>query len=92
MSWALSRVSSVVLCRAKAKKKAFTKYSKKYSDGQKTIEEELNAMKKHCAAIRVLAHTQISKIHIGQKKAHLMEIQVSLLPHIAHPCTLLQRA
>ncbi len=66
-------------CRAKAKKKAFTKYSKKYADGQKTIEEELNAMKKHCSAIRVLAHTQISKIHIGQKKAHLMEIQVSLL-------------
>ena len=70
----------LLLCRAKAKKKAFTKYSKKYSDGQKTIEEELNAMKKHCSAIRVLAHTQISKIHIGQKKAHLMEIQVSLLP------------
>ena len=39
-------------------------------------------MKKHCTVIRVLAHTQISKIHIGQKKAHLMEIQVSLLPHM----------
>ena len=35
-------------------------------------------MKKHCTVIRVLAHTQISKIKIGQKKAHLMEIQVSL--------------
>ena len=69
-----------------------TKYSKKYSDGQKTIEEELNAMKKHCAAVRVLAHTQISKIHIGQKKAHLMEIQVSLLPYLiirAHMCSML---
>ncbi len=68
-------------CRAKAKKKAFTKYAKKYADGQKTIEEELNAMKKHCSAIRVLAHTQISKIQITQKKAHLMEIQVSLPLH-----------
>jgi len=66
-------------CRAKAKKKAFTKYNKKHSDGGKTIQEELNAMKKHCTVIRVLAHTQISKIHIGQKKAHLMEIQVSPL-------------
>jgi len=61
----------------KSKKKSFTKYVKKYSDGQKTIEEELNALKKHCTVIRVLAHTQISKIHIGQKKAHLMEIQVN---------------
>ena len=68
-----------LLCRNKSKKKSFTKYVKKYSDGQKTIEEELNALKKHCTVIRVLAHTQISKIHIGQKKAHLMEIQVSLL-------------
>ena len=49
-------------------------------------------MKKHCTVIRVLAHTQISKIHIGQKKAHLMEIQVSLLPHMrihAHASSML---
>ncbi|CAK0780946.1 60S ribosomal protein L3 [Coccomyxa viridis] len=62
---------------SKAKKKSFTKYAKKWGDGQKSIEESLNAMKKHCTVIRVLAHTQISKIKIGQKKAHLMEIQVN---------------
>jgi len=62
---------------SKSKKKAFTKYAKKYSDGKKQIEAELEQLKKHCVAIRVLAHTQIRKLNIGQKKAHLMEIQVN---------------
>jgi large subunit ribosomal protein L3e len=61
----------------KAKKKAFTKYSKKYTEGKATIEAELEALKKHCTVIRVLAHTQIRKLSIGQKKAHLIEIQVN---------------
>merc|ERR1711907_842684 len=43
----------------KSKKKAFTKYTKKYG------------------VIRVLAHTQIRKIPMGQKKAHMMEIQIN---------------
>jgi large subunit ribosomal protein L3e len=61
----------------KSKKKAFTKYAKKYTDGKKEIEAELEALKKHCCVVRVLAHTQIRKVHLGQKKAHLMEIQVN---------------
>jgi len=61
----------------KAKKKAFTKYAKKYSDGKAAIEEDLKDLKKHCHIIRVLAHTQIKKIEIGQRKAHLIEIQVN---------------
>jgi large subunit ribosomal protein L3e len=61
----------------KSKKKAFTKYAKKYTDGKKEIEAELEALKKHCCVVRVLAHTQIRKLHLGQKKAHLMEIQVN---------------
>lgn len=60
----------------KAKKKAFTKYSKKYTDGKKAIEGELASLKKHCVVIRVLAHTQVKKLGFGQKKAHLIEIQV----------------
>jgi large subunit ribosomal protein L3e len=32
---------------------------KKYSDGQKEIQAELAQLKKHCAVIRVLAHTQV---------------------------------
>jgi large subunit ribosomal protein L3e len=62
---------------SKAKRKCFTKYAKKYSDGKKQIEAELAQLKKHCCTIRVLAHTQIKKLPISQKKAHLMEIQIN---------------
>ena len=34
-------------------------------------------MKKYCTVFRVLAHTQLSKTGLTQKKAHLMEIQVN---------------
>merc|ERR1712100_131742 len=61
----------------KSKKKAFTKYTKKYADGKKEIEAELAEMKKKCCVIRVLAHTQIRKIPMGQKKEHMMEIQIN---------------
>ena len=61
----------------KAKKKAFTKYAKKHADGGKEIQAELEQMKRHCCAIRVIAHTQPTKVSTGQKKAHVMEIQVN---------------
>uniref|UniRef100_A0A2N9IMX0 60S ribosomal protein L3 n=1 Tax=Fagus sylvatica TaxID=28930 RepID=A0A2N9IMX0_FAGSY len=64
----------------KSKKKAFTKYSRKYEsdDGKKDIQSQLEKMKKYCTVIRVLAHTQIRKMKgLKQKKAHLMEIQVN---------------
>lgn len=60
-----------------AKKKAFTKYSKKYGEGKKEIEAEIEDLKKHAVLVRVLAHTQVRKVPIGQKKAHLMEIQIN---------------
>lgn len=45
----------------KSKKKAFTKYSKKYEseEGKKDINAQLEKMKKYCSVIRVLAHTQV---------------------------------
>merc|ERR1712187_93846 len=61
----------------RSKKKAFTKYVKKYADGAKDIEAELEKIKKYCQVVRVIAHTQVKKLKIGQKKAHLMEIQVN---------------
>jgi len=61
----------------KAKKKAFSKYAKKYTDGKKEIEAGLATLKKHCCVIRVIAHTQVKKLSIGQKKAHVLEIQVN---------------
>jgi large subunit ribosomal protein L3e len=61
----------------KSKKRAFTNYAKKYAEGGKAIDAELAALKKHCHVIRVLAHTQVRLLPIGQKKGHLLEIQVN---------------
>ena len=62
----------------KSKKKAFTKYAKKHSENKgQSITSELERIKKYCTVVRVLAHTQISKTPLKQKKAHLMEIQVN---------------
>jgi large subunit ribosomal protein L3e len=64
----------------KSKKKAFSKYTKKYEtdEGKKDLEADLERMKKYASVVRVLAHTQVRKLKgIKQKKAHLMEIQVN---------------
>jgi len=61
----------------RSKRKAFTKYAKKYADGGKDITSELARIKKYCQVVRVLAHTQIKKVGLRQKKAHLLEIQVN---------------
>ncbi|KAJ5666727.1 hypothetical protein N7462_011136 [Penicillium macrosclerotiorum] len=62
----------------KSKKKAFTKYAKQHAESSgASITRELERIKKYCTVVRVLAHTQIRKTPIKQKKAHLMEIQVN---------------
>ncbi|AEO71512.1 b6c7a891-588b-4b81-b4d6-1e6fb6062bad [Thermothielavioides terrestris] len=62
----------------KSKKKAFTKYAKKHSENNgASITRELERIKKYCTVVRVLAHTQIRKTPLKQKKAHLMEIQIN---------------
>jgi len=59
-------------------RKAFTHYAAKVNDeNSKHKEEQLGKLSKHCNVIRVLAHTQIDKIGLRQKKAHLMEIQIN---------------
>mmetsp|Transcript_36297 Transcript_36297/g.62879 ORF Transcript_36297/g.62879 Transcript_36297/m.62879 type:complete len:395 (+) Transcript_36297:85-1269(+) len=60
-----------------SKQKAFTKYQKKYVDAPQDIDAEIERMKADCQVIRVLAHTQIGKIGLRQKKAHMMEIQIN---------------
>ena len=47
--------------RYKSKKKAFTKYCKRWQDedGKKQLEKDFASMKKYCHVIRVLAHTQV---------------------------------
>ncbi|KAL1659200.1 ribosomal protein L3-domain-containing protein [Schizophyllum commune] len=62
----------------RSKKKAFTRYAKKASENDgKLISRELERIRKYCTVVRVLAHTQIRKTGLSQKKAHLMEIQVN---------------
>jgi large subunit ribosomal protein L3e len=61
----------------KSKKKAFTKYAAKASGSNSTTVKDLERIKKYCQVVRVLVHTQIRKVPVGQKKAHLMEIQVN---------------
>jgi len=63
----------------KSKKKAFTKYAKKWADplGRKEIEKDFARMKKYCTVIRVIGHTQMKLMRKRQKKAHIMEIQLN---------------
>jgi large subunit ribosomal protein L3e len=60
-----------------AKKKAFTRYQKLYANREKTIDRELERIKKYCSVVRVIAHTDIKKVRLTQRKAHVMEIQVN---------------
>lgn len=85
------KVYSLFLCHAfllltpytsqnwyRSKKKAFTKYAKKHAESSTgSIARELERIRKYCTVVRVLAHTQIRKTGLKQKKAHLMEIQVN---------------
>lgn len=62
----------------RCKKKAYTKYALKYAkDGGKEIEHELERIKSFCSVVRVIAHSQVSKLNLRVKKAHIMEIQVN---------------
>ncbi len=61
----------------KSKKKAFSKYASQYAEGGAAVSEKLESIKKRSTVIRVLAHTQIRKTPLSQKKAHLAEIQIN---------------
>jgi large subunit ribosomal protein L3e len=62
----------------KSKRKAYTKYAKKYEkDGGKEIDYELDRIKKYCTVVRVITHTQVKKLNLRIKKAHIMEIQIN---------------
>jgi large subunit ribosomal protein L3e len=62
----------------RSKRKAFSKYAKKMeANTEQKMGEEMARIAKNCQVVRVLAHTQISKCKLRQKKAHIMEIQVN---------------
>jgi large subunit ribosomal protein L3e len=59
-----------------SKKKAFSKYGQKWSD-PKNIDAQLERIKKYCQVVRVIVHTQLDRLNLRQKKAHVLEIQVN---------------
>jgi len=65
----------------KSKQKAFTKYQKKWSESSKgstqPMATEISRAKKYCQVIRAICHTQIGKVKLGRKKAHIKEIQIN---------------
>merc|ERR1719401_2162525 len=65
----------------RSKQKAFTKYQKRWSDansaGGSPMSAEIERAKKYCQVIRAICHTQLGKVNIGQKKAHIKEIQIN---------------
>eukprot|EP00831_Metopus_contortus_P069029 TRINITY_DN618_c0_g1_i15.p1 TRINITY_DN618_c0_g1~~TRINITY_DN618_c0_g1_i15.p1 ORF type:complete len:378 (-),score=64.43 TRINITY_DN618_c0_g1_i15:72-1205(-) len=63
----------------RSKKKAFTKYAKNASEakGKKMIERNIQRIKRYCQVVRVIVHTQMSKLNLRQKKAHVLEVQVN---------------
>merc|ERR1719453_2061163 len=60
---------------ASEKKKAFTKYTKKYEGNQ--IEKDEEQLAKHATILRAICHTQIGKLNFRQKKANICEVQVN---------------
>jgi len=64
---------------ASSKKKAFSKYLKKWEkpEDKKKIENTIARIAKYAHVVRVIAHTQQNKLHLHQKKAHVMEIQIN---------------
>jgi large subunit ribosomal protein L3e len=63
----------------KSKKKAFTKYAKKYADPKQKqyIDKDIAKIKKYAEVVRVIAHTQPNRLHLHQRKANVLEIQVN---------------
>jgi large subunit ribosomal protein L3e len=66
----------------RAKKQAFNKYTAAYAtaDGKKKFTETVDKISTEASVVRVIAHTQLSKMKhksIRTRKAHIMEIQVN---------------
>jgi large subunit ribosomal protein L3e len=65
----------------KSKQKAFTKYQKAWTEagkgGEQPMAAEIARAKKYCQVIRAICHTQISKLNLKSKKAHIKEIQIN---------------
>jgi len=62
----------------RSKKKAFDRYASRVAaESNKDLETELARMKKYCQVVRLICHTDMRKLKLRQKKAHLAEIQIN---------------
>ena len=56
-------------------RKAFGSLEKLSKEGEMT--KRIEKIKAEACVVRVIAHTQMNKVNLGQKKAHIIEIQVN---------------
>lgn len=62
----------------RSKKKAFDRYASRVAaDGNKDVEQELARITKYCQVIRLICHTDMKKMKLRQKKAHICEVQIN---------------
>jgi large subunit ribosomal protein L3e len=61
----------------RSKKKAFSRYASNMANSTEDFDQAVARISKYCSVVRVIAHTQIRKVKLSQKKAHVMEIQVN---------------
>jgi large subunit ribosomal protein L3e len=64
----------------RAKKTAFSKYAKAFeakAGGSKRFTDDLEHIAKNAQVVRVIAHSDLTKLNLRQKKAHVLEIQVN---------------
>jgi len=59
-----------------SKKKAFTKYSKKFVEDKKSIDKDIALLRRNCSIVRLIVATQARKLKL-MKKAHIAEIQIN---------------
>jgi large subunit ribosomal protein L3e len=62
-----------------SKKKAFVRYAAFAATdaGKQAMDEKLAKIAKYCHVVRVIVHTQIDKVRLQQKKAHICEVQIN---------------
>lgn len=61
----------------KSKKKAFTRYAKKFAEAPQEIDSELERIKKYCQVVRVIAHTQVRdslQLHVRGREFDIFTI------------------
>jgi len=62
----------------RSEKKAFDRYASRVADEtNKDMANELARMRKYCQVIRLICHTDMTKLKLRQKKAHMAEIQIN---------------